>query len=162
MNWRRDSSNNGVAILAKAATLSATSPSIGSNGRALTGWSAEVNFCLQHCAESLIGWFRWWDIDEGCDGVRWEHRHKHPGPAAGISNSILWVSANDGELGWPVKPLPYGWVGSNPTLPTNASVVKSGYNPGFVTQSPPFKSEWMRKTCQNTCRLHYIKVYGVC
>ena len=27
-----------------------------------------------------------------------------------------------------------------------ASVVKSGYNPGFVTQNPPFKSEWMRKT----------------
>lgn len=33
----RDSGNSGVAILAKAATLSATSPSIGSNGRSLTG-----------------------------------------------------------------------------------------------------------------------------
>lgn len=25
-----------------------------------------------------------------------------------------------------------------------ASIVKYGYNPGFVIQSPPFKSEWMR------------------
>ncbi len=35
-----------------------------------------------------------------------------------ISAQFLWVDANDGELGRPVKPLPSGLVGSNPTLPT--------------------------------------------
>lgn len=30
----------------------------------------------------------------------------------------LWDSANDGELGRTVNPLPLGLVGSNPTYPT--------------------------------------------
>ncbi len=38
-----------------------------------------------------------------------------------ISAQFLWVDANDGELGRPVKPLPSGLVGSNPTLPTTHS-----------------------------------------
>ena len=36
--------------------------------------------------------------DEGCDGVRGEHRHKHPGPAAGISNSFLPSDSFDGSI----------------------------------------------------------------
>lgn len=34
----------------------------------------------------------------------------------------LWDSANDGELGRTVNPLPLGLVGSNPTYPTLISI----------------------------------------
>lgn len=39
----------------------------------------------------------------------------------------LWDSANDGELGRTVNPLPLGLVGSNPSTPTNLMNMLIGF-----------------------------------
>lgn len=49
-----------------------------------------------------------------------------------------WECANDGELGRTVNPLPYGLVGSNPTIPAKRDLVF------LVTLSPfVFRSKWL-------------------